>query len=210
MRKAFDYLMIAVLIFLTGSGTATNKTESLLHEICGITLFVCVALHLILNRKWFTKLFKGKYSGNRIALTVTDVLLIVTVILIIVSSVVVSRYIFSFLGASGTLLARRIHLVGTAWMLVICGIHYGLHLKKEWWNYILYAFGAGGIAAIVYCKFYERLFLISEFAFTPRSPQWLMYLLYALIFLTFVTLGSLLKRIVLYKRKSQQDAAEYL
>lgn len=192
--------MIAALIFLTGSGTATNKTGSLLHEICGITLFVCIALHLILNRKWFTKLFKGKYSGSRIALTVTDVLLIVTVILIIISSVFISRFIFSFLGVTGTLLARRIHLVATAWMLVICGFHYGMHLKKAWWNYILYALGAGGIAALIYCKFYERLFLISEFAFTPQAPQWLLYLQYALIFLTFITLGSLLKRLVTGKK----------
>lgn len=194
MRKVINYLMIASLIFLTGSGTATNKTESLLHEICGITLFICIALHLILNRKWFTRIFKGKYSGSRIALTVTDVLLIVTVALIIISSVIISRYIFSFLDATGTLLARRIHLVATAWMLMICGVHYGLHLKKARWNYILYVIGAGGIAALVYCKFYERLFLISEFAFMPQAPQWLMYGMYAIIFLTFVSLGSLIKR----------------
>lgn len=202
MKKLLNYLMIASMVFLTGSGTATDKTESLLHEIFGILLFICIALHLILNRKWFTRIFKGNYSANRIVQTATDILLIVAVILIIISSVVVSRYIFSLLKLTGTLFARRIHLVVTAWMLVLTGIHYGLHLKKARWNYILYALGAGGVAALIYCRFYERLFLISEFAFMPQAPQWLMYLLYGGIFITFVSLGSLIKRLLSLKRRS--------
>lgn len=87
-----------------------------------------------------------------------------------------------------------------ALMLVIMGIHYGLHLKKAWWNYIIYALGAGGIAALIYCKFYERLFLITEFAYMPRQLQWIMYLLYSLIFLLFVAMGSIIRRIVSRKR----------
>ena len=201
MKKILNYLLVALMIFLTASGTATNKTESFLHECAGIALFLSIVIHLILNRKWFTRIFKGRYSVIRGSITATDVLLIIAVILIMLSSVFVSRYLFAFLGVTCTLLARRIHLVVTAWMLVLMGLHYGLHLKKVRWNYIIYALGAGGIAAIIYCKFYERLFLITEFAYMPRSPQWVMYLLYALVFLTFVTLGSLLKRFITRKQK---------
>ena len=203
IKKPLNYLLIALMIFLTASGTATNKTESFLHECAGIALFLSIALHLILNRKWFTRIFKGKYSVIRGSMTATDVLLIIEVILIMLSSVFVSRYLFAFLDVTGTLLARRIHLVVTAWMLVLMGIHYGLHLKTARWNYVLYVLGVGGVAAIIYCKFYERLFLISEFAYMPRQPQWVMYLLYALVFLTFLTLGSLLRRIVTGKSKSK-------
>ncbi|MBQ7058591.1 MAG: DUF4405 domain-containing protein [Firmicutes bacterium] len=204
MKKLLHCAMIAALIFLCGSGMGLSRTQSLLHEWCGIVMFVCVLLHLIVNRRWFKSLTRGKYTANRTVMTAADLLLIVAILLIAVSSVVISGYIFASLDISGTLLGRRIHMVTTAWLFVISGIHYGMHLRSGKWNVLLYIAGIAGIVALILCRLYERLFLLNEFAFTPNYPAWIIYLLHALMFATFMALGSILKYLMTKKGKANE------
>ena len=114
MRKVLHYVMIIALIFLCGSGLSLSRTESLLHEWCGIILCACTLLHLVWNRKWFRALAKGRYSANRTLITITDILLILLIVLIAVSSLMISGYVFSFLDIGGAAWGRRIHYVCTA------------------------------------------------------------------------------------------------
>ncbi len=202
MRKVLHYVMITALIFLCGSGLSFSRTESLLHEWCGIILFVCIVFHLVLNRKWFRRLFKGRYSANRTAIAAADILLILLIVLIAVSSLVISGYVFSFLDLSGAAWGRRIHYVCTAWIFLLGGIHFGMHLKTGKRKPILYIAGAAGIAAFVICRFYERLFLLTEFAYMPNVPQWIVYLLHTLMFAAFVVLGNELSRLIKRKGKA--------
>ena len=204
MRTLLHYAMILALVFLCGSGMAFSRTESLLHEVCGIIMFFCVLLHLAVNRKWFTAFFRGKYNANRIIITVADFLLIAVILLIAVSSVVISGYVFSKLDLSGAFWGRRIHMAATAWLFVISGIHYGMHLKNGKRNRLLYISGAAGIAAFIVCRFYERPFLLNDFAYMPALPEWTMYLLHALMFTAFMTLGSELKRLMTRKGKANE------
>ena len=139
MRKVLRYAMIASLVFLYGSGLSLSRMESFLHECFGIAMFACVTLHLALNRKWFSGLFKGNFSTNRVLITVIDLILIMAILLIVSSSLTISGYIFSFLKMKGALWGRRIHFVATAWLFVLCGIHYGMHLKTGKRNPFLYA-----------------------------------------------------------------------
>ena len=204
MRKLLHYAMILALVFLCGSGMAFSRTESLLHEVCGIIMFLCVLLHLAINRKWFTALFRGKYNANRIMTAAADFLLIAAILLIAVSCVVISGYVFSKLNLSGAFWGRRVHMAATAWLFVISGIHYGMHLKNGKRNLLLYIAGAAGVAAFIICRFYERLFLLNEFAFMPDIPEWTVYFLHALMFTAFMTLGSELKRLMTRKGKANE------
>ncbi|SDB34209.1 protein of unknown function [Pseudobutyrivibrio sp. YE44] len=201
MRRALHYVMIILLIFLCGSGLSFSRTESLLHEWCGILLFALVIVHLVWNRKWFIGVFRGKYNTNRILITVTDIMLIVLILMIAVSAMVISGYVFSFLELQGATWGRRIHFAGTAWLFLLSGIHFGMHIKMEKRNIVLYIAAAGGIAAFVVCRFYERLFLLNEFAFIPSVSSWVVYLLNALMFCTFMCIGSEIKRLTAKKRK---------
>jgi hypothetical protein len=201
MRRILHYVMIILLIFLCGSGLSFSRTESLLHEWCGILLFALVIVHLVWNRKWFIGVFRGKYNTNRILITVTDIMLIVLILMIAVSAMVISGYVFSFLELQGAAWGRRIHFVGTAWLFLLSGIHFGMHIKTEKRNIVLYIAAAGGIAAFVVCRFYERMFLLNEFAFIPSVPSWVVYLLHALMFGTFMCIGSEIKRLTTKKRK---------
>ena len=199
MKKILRYAMIPVLVFLCGSGMAFSRTESMLHEWCGIILVMCVVLHLMVNRRWFMALRRGRYNTNRVIITATDFLLITLIFLIAVSSVVISGYVFSPLNLSGTFWGRRIHMVATAWLLLLCGVHYGMHLKAGKRNALLYLAGIAGIPSFVVCRFYERLFLLNEFAYLPNVPDWAAYFLHALMFAAFMVLGNKLNRLL--KRK---------
>ena len=149
-------------------------------------------------------LSRGKYNANRIITVAADFLLIAAILLIVVSCVVISGYVFSKLNLSGAFWGRRVHMAATAWLFVISGIHYGMHLKNGKRNLLLYIAGAAGIAAFIICRFYERLFLLNEFAFMPDIPEWTVYLLHALMFTAFMALGSELKRLIMRKDKANR------
>ena len=202
MRKLLHYAMILALIFLCGSGMAISRTESLLHEVFGIVMFLCVLLHLAVNRKWFTSLSRGKYNANRFMTAAANFLLIAAILLIAVSSVVISGYVFSKLNLSGAFWGRQIHMAATAWLFVISGIHYGMHMRKRYLS--LYIAGAFGIAAFIVCRLYERLFLLNEFAYMPYIPERTIYLLHALMFAAFIVLGNELKQIMTRKGKANE------
>ena len=195
MRKILHCYIAILLVFLCGSGMAFSETESLLHEWGGMLLIICILLHLVVNRKWFKSLLKGRYNIRRGIVVFTDAALIVIVILIAASSPVISEYIFSSLNLMGSAWGRKIHLVGTAWLLLLSGVHYGMHLAAGKRNIALYVAGVLGIAAFVILRFHERLFLISEFAYAPDIPWWCIYLMHGLMFVAFMATGVLIKRL---------------
>lgn len=73
--------------------------SGLAHEILGITLFILFILHNILNYRFFTSLFKGKYSLNRIIRTTINILLLASMIITIISSfmILMVKQLFLFL-----------------------------------------------------------------------------------------------------------------
>ena len=95
MKRALRYGMILLLVFQCGSGMAFSRTESIAHEWAGLVLFAVILVHLILNRRWFGNLFRGKYNPARSISAAADAALILAVILIAVSGMVISGYAFS-------------------------------------------------------------------------------------------------------------------
>ena len=98
------------------------------HEWLGMVMAALFILHHILNRKWYSGLFRGRYSTVRILGTVTDFLLLADIIALPVSGIMMSRHVFTFLDAgSGMALARTLHLLASYWGLVLMSFHAGLH-----------------------------------------------------------------------------------
>ena len=62
------------------------------HEIIGICIFVIFIVHHVLNRKWWTSLFKGKYNAVRVLNTVVNLSLVVFMIMQPVSGVLLSKH----------------------------------------------------------------------------------------------------------------------
>lgn len=203
MKRALRYGMVLLLVFQCGSGMAFSRTESIAHEWAGLALFAVILVHLILNRRWFGNLFRGKYNPARSISTTADAALILAVILIAVSGMVISGYAFAPLNLSGSSWGRKIHFVSTAWLFLLCGFHYGAHLGKGKRNVPIYILGTFGIAATAVLKFCQRLFLLNEFVYTPEVPHWCVYIMHGLMFTSFMAMGSGLKSITEIIRKPE-------
>lgn len=89
--------------------------------------------HHILNRSWYSHLFKGKYTPVRIFQTVINFAVLLSMLGLMVSGIILSREVFAFLPIHGGIaLARQLHVLSAFWGFVLMALHLGLH-----WNMIL-------------------------------------------------------------------------
>lgn len=124
-----DIIMTVLLLFLM----ARQLTGDLAHEWLGAGMFILWIVHHILNRNWYSHLFKGKYTPARILQTVTNFAVLLSMLGLMVSGMILSREVFAFLPISGGIaLARPLHVLSAFWGFVLMALHLGLH-----WNMIL-------------------------------------------------------------------------
>ena len=108
---------------------AYQVTGEAAHEWIGMCMTVLVIIHQILNRKWYSALFKGKYNPYRTLSTVINVLLILSFALTAFSGMSMSGHAVPFLyGMAPISFARRIHLSMSHWSFVLMGLHLGMHI----------------------------------------------------------------------------------
>ena len=119
-----DIAMTVVLLFLM----SYSLIGEALHEWFGIAMFALFILHHILNRRWSSRLFKGKYTAYRIRQTVLVVLALVAMMGSMVSGIVLSRHALTFLPITGgQSWARTLHMLSAYWGFVFISLHLGLH-----------------------------------------------------------------------------------
>ncbi len=109
---------------------ATAIVQETPHEYLGIGLFVAVVAHVVLNRRWFKAIFRGRYNAVRVLQLVAVVGLTVCMLGQIASSLVLSKHAFGFLPAlPGASWARRAHMLCSYWGFVFAFAHAGLQFK---------------------------------------------------------------------------------
>ena len=124
LRIVIDIFMTLFLLFLMGY----MITGDLAHEIAGTATIALWIVHLILNRRWYGTLLKGRYSLKRAFHTAVNILLTFSMAGLIFSSIILSSYVFRFLGIErGMDLARQMHLICSYWCFVLTSLHLGLH-----------------------------------------------------------------------------------
>lgn len=179
-KIAIDLLMTILLLVLM----ARQLTGDSAHEWLGAGMFVLWIFHHILNRNWYSHLFKGKYTAVRVIQTVVDMLVFLSMLALMVSGIILSREVFAFLPISkGIAFARSLHVFSGFWGFVLMALHLGLH-----WNMILgmvrKAAGANlpkqmqivlriiaaliagyGLYAFIKNQFLSYLFLLSDFVY---------------------------------------------
>lgn len=127
IKKTVDICMAVVLLVLF----AYQVTGEPAHEWAGVTQTVLVIIHQILNRKWYTALFKGKYNAYRIVLTIVNVCLIISLLLTAFCGMSMSGYAVPFFyGMAPVSTVREIHLAMSHWTFVLMGLHLGLHIPS--------------------------------------------------------------------------------
>ena len=125
VKRIVDAVMSVLLLVLM----AYQVTGEAAHEWIGMCMTVLVIIHQILNRKWYSALFKGKYNPYRTLSTVINVLLILSFALTAFSGMSMSGHAVPFLyGMAPISFARRIHLSMSHWSFVLMGLHLGMHI----------------------------------------------------------------------------------
>ncbi len=128
-KIVIDMIMTVLLLFLM----ARQITGDSAHEWLGAGMLLLWIAHHILNRGWYSHLFKGKYTPMRIFQTVTNFAVLLSMFGLMVSGIILSREVFAFLPISGGIaLARPLHVLSAFWGFVLMALHLGQH-----WNMIL-------------------------------------------------------------------------
>lgn len=182
-----DILMILALLFLMGYQLWGDAA----HEWVGAGMFLLFILHHILNFNWHKNLFKNKYTARRIAMLCIDILVFADMLMMMFSGSMMSRHVFAFLPISGgVMLARRLHIIGSYWGILLMSLHLGMHVKmfegmiKKRINIPTPAvfvpsliIAAYGVYAFIKRDFPTYMFLRSEFVFLDYDePKILFYL----------------------------------
>lgn len=128
-KISIDMIMTVLLLLLM----ARQLTGDSAHEWLGAGMLIMWIAHQILNRSWYSHLFKGKYTPVRILQTVVNFVVLLSMFGLMVTGIILSREVFAFLPISGGIaLARPLHVLSAFWGFVLMALHLGLH-----WNMIL-------------------------------------------------------------------------
>ena len=104
--------------------------ENVPHEIFGTAMFALLAWHIVVNRLWFKNLFRGRYDGRRIFVVALHLLLIVNMVVLLVTSIAISKSLFSVISIPNSISMRQVHWFSAYWVMMIVGIHLGLHRTR--------------------------------------------------------------------------------
>lgn len=192
-KIAVDVLMAAGMLFMSGY----HLWGDIAHEWVGAGIFALFIVHHILNLNFCKNLFTGKFSAYRITLIIVDFLALASMLALMYSGITMSRHVFTFLKIeSGLALARRLHILGSYWGILIMGLHLGLH-----WSMFLNAvdkklkiksaskirnvicFSAGALIAcygayvLIKRDFFTYMFLKSEFVFLDYEESKILFYL---------------------------------
>lgn len=126
IKIGIDVVLTALLPLLM----AYTLVGEVAHEWLGLAMLLLFIAHHILNIRWITGLFKGRYSARRILNTGVNLLLAVDFVFLAVSSVMLSNHVFAFLPVFGGMeFARKAHMLAAYWGFVLMSVHAGLHLR---------------------------------------------------------------------------------
>ena len=127
IRLPLDIMMTLVSIVLMG-GNFLFPAE-IVHEILGVALFVLWMVHIALNRRWYSAIFRGKYNPYRVMQTVINCCILICTIFLMISGIILSNQLFTFLGIEkGLGFARIAHLLASHWYYLFMSLHIGLHV----------------------------------------------------------------------------------
>ena len=211
IKRVVDVMLTALLLFLM----AYQVTGEVLHEWLGIGMTVLLIVHHLLNRKWYSAVFKGKYTPFRITLTSINTLLLVSIALTALSGMAMSGHAVPFMyGIISVITARKLHLAMSYWSFILMGVHIGLHIKtmtarlngKGLLVFRLVFSAVSGVGLWLFLKsgIMNYIFFRSHFAFLDYTKAKWLVILENLAMLIFWALAGLTAAELLQKENDKK------
>ena len=209
LRISIDITMTVLSIILMGGNFLFPA--DLVHEILGVGLFVLWGVHIALNRRWYSAIFRGKYNPYRVMQTVINCCILICTIFLMISGIILSNHLFTFLNIqSGLGFARIAHLLSSHWYYLFISLHIGLHMGRLFQNvaakilprillaltslYGLYAFIARGV--------WKYLVLKQQFFFFDLERG---YIFFAMDYISIIILFAVVSCLVAANFKRRCD-----
>ncbi len=206
LRMTIDITMTILSIILMGGNYLFPA--DLVHEILGVGLFVLWALHIILNRRWYGAIFRGKYKPYRVMQTVINCCILICTIFLMISGIILSNHIFTFLNIQDGLgFARIAHLLASHWYYLFMSLHIGLHVgmiankiessqniaRKIIFSILLALACVYGLYAFIARGVWRYLILQQQFFFFDFERGYILFALdYISIIILFATISHLI------------------
>ncbi|MBQ7154098.1 MAG: DUF4405 domain-containing protein [Synergistaceae bacterium] len=193
LKRITDILMTIALMLLMSK----QITEQAGHEYTGIIMFTLFLLHQYLNRKWYSSIFKGRYSFVRTFSLVVNLSLLVSFVTTAFSGIIMSENFPSLNVEALTSFAREAHLSCSYLSFVLMGVHLGLHwgmiagkITSALPGILGSAFAGYGLYVFMSLRLWEYIFLINEFAFIDYDKNPVLVLIENIAMMSFWTLAG--------------------
>ena len=208
LRMSIDITMTILSVILMGGNYLFPA--DIVHEILGMGLFVLWGVHIALNRRWYSAIFRGKYNLYRVMQTVINCCILLCTIFLMISGIILSNHLFIFLNIqSGLGFARIAHLLASHWYYLFMSLHIGLHMGRLLQNvaakilprillvlvcaYGLYAFIARGV--------WKYLILKQQFFFFDLERG---YILFAMDYISIIILFATILHLIASRLKKNR------
>ena len=204
LRMTIDITMTILSIILMGGNYLFPA--DIVHEILGVGLFVLWAVHIVLNRRWYKAIFKGKHKPYRVMQTVINCGILMCTIFLMISGIILSNHVFTFLGIEkGLGFARIAHLLASHWYYLFMSLHIGLHVGRLFQDItakiipriILALVCAYGIYAFIARGVWKYLILQQQFFFFDLERGYILFALdYISIIILFATISHFIAKLL--------------
>ena len=204
IRLPLDIMMTLVSIVLMG-GNFLFPAESV-HEILGVGLFILWSVHIFLNRRWYSAIFRGKYNHYRIMQTVINCCILICTIFLMISGIILSNQLFTFLNIQrGLGFARIAHLLSSHWYYLFMSLHIGLHMGRLFQNVaakilpriLLVLTSLYGVYAFITRGVWKYLVLKQQFFFFDLERGYILFTMdYISIIILFATISHFIAKLL--------------
>jgi hypothetical protein len=189
-----------------------HYVPKVLHEVLGILWLLLVLIHIGQNRQWFASLKRGRWTMLRIIGTVVDMLLLVVLLVMVGAGSGISNHLFKDImpmDIQRSILIHQLHVSLPYALLILMGLHWGLHFKgwRERWHLpwpaskcvkavLALLVTAGGIYGSILDRVVDRLLMKHIFATPATGEPVIVYVgLLLAIWGMYLILGALLIKI---------------
>lgn len=126
-RLVIDGTMLLMLFWIM----AYSLTGNTLHEWSGIALTALFLVHIVLNRGWVGRIFKGRYSVRRTSGLVVNLLMFIALTTLVLASLPISSEVFPWFRLfADEMLPAQIHTLAGNWLFVLIAIHLGMQWSR--------------------------------------------------------------------------------
>ena len=203
--------MMTVLTIILMGGTVLFPDDRV-HQVLGMMLLALWIVHMVLNRRWYGSLFKGKYNSYRRMQIVVNIGITVCAILQMISGLMMAWFMPVEAIGGGIEFARTTHLVASHWYFLFMCFHLGMHISMmasripaRYLGFVRLFLGfvsCYGIYAFIIRGLWRYMLFLQQFFFLDLDRGFILFAVdYLSILILFSTISHYLSRLLLVRNR---------